>query len=511
MMDQANRNDGQLLGLFAEAGNQEAFAELVRRHGAMVCATARRVLGDAHEAQDVAQAVFVVLARKATALRRDPSVAGWLYKVTWRLAVNARTSRIRRSRREEHAMTHAEPIAPAEEGSAALKEELDTALNALPERYRHPLVLVHLEGMPASKAAARLALNEPAMRKRLERARELLRKKLVARGITIGSVSALSALLSAESGAAVLPVSFIASTVSAATGGAVSTTVAALSQGALKAMFIAKVKTVSLAAAACLVVAGTGVVAAKQLAAPSLTPPITAATAQPSAATPAASATLPEPTMVLAQATPLPTAETVPALMKGEKVLASFWHYPVVPIPDKGGTTAEEFAADQRAAQDKVLQAIQSAGVNVLRVVRVSDRNARYEYSSLLLLDCKGQSPEKVLRALPYFLTGVVFQDGQYSKGLPVDLESKWLVTAKKGQVSAAFAFYNRGGSAYANLQQGEQDVKRFQTLDAVNVEATAPAGAAGSGWSAKLTPRAGHTLLEVFLLTEAGFKLVNP
>jgi hypothetical protein len=89
---------------------------------------------------------------------------------------------------------------------------------------------------------------------------------LVRRGVTIGSVGALTALLSAESGAAVLPPTLVASTVGAATGtAAVSASVAALTKGALHMLFIAKLRTVSLTAAACLIVAGTGIVAASQL------------------------------------------------------------------------------------------------------------------------------------------------------------------------------------------------------------------------------------------------------
>jgi RNA polymerase sigma factor (sigma-70 family) len=504
--------DGALLAEFLATRSQAAFTELVSRHGTMVHGVALRVLADHHEAQDVTQAVLLTLAKKAPALCRSESVGGWLHTVAWRTATDAQRSRRSRQRREETAMRDQPKTATAHPEAGLFRAELDAALNQLPERYRQPLVLFHLEDRSLEETSQATGLNLNTLCTRLARARELLRKKLVRRGVTVGSVGALTALLSAESGAAVLPSTFVASTVGAATGtAAVSATVAALSKGALHMLFIAKIKTAVLITTACLIVAGTGVVAGKQLVAPSPTPPTRAVTAQPSAVTPAASATLPEPTMVLAQATPLPTAETVPALIKGEKVLASFWHYPVVQIPDKGGTTVEEFAAGQRAAQDKVLQAIQSAGANVLRVVRVSDGNARYEYSSLLLLDCKGQSPEKVLRVLPYFLTAIVFQDGQYGKGLPVQMEAKYLFGVKKGQVPAPYAFYALGGSAYANILKGEQDVKRFQTIPGVNVEATPPSGAKGGGWSAKLTPAAGHTLLEVFLLTETGFKLVDP
>jgi RNA polymerase sigma factor (sigma-70 family) len=266
-MTQPSRpTDGALLAEFLAGHGQAAFTELVNRHGAMVHGVALRVLADHHEAQDVTQAVFLTLARKASALRQAESVGGWLHTVARRMAVDVQRSRHSRQRREmtvmrEHPTTvtdHPEP--------SLFRAELDTALSQLPQRYSQPVVLFHLEAKSLEETARTLGLNLKTASTRLVRARELLRQKLVRRGVTVGSVGALTALLSAESGAAVLPSTIVAATVKAATGGAVSTTVAALTQGALHAMFIAKVKAVSLAAAAGLVLAGSGVVAAKQLA-----------------------------------------------------------------------------------------------------------------------------------------------------------------------------------------------------------------------------------------------------
>jgi RNA polymerase sigma-70 factor (ECF subfamily) len=254
------RPDGELLTAFTRQADQTAFAELVQRHGPMVVRVAEAILRDRHGAEDIAQATFLVLARKAAGLRRRETVAPWLHRVAWRLAIDELRRRQRRQAREEENVRMNTPASPAD--LSAVHEEL----GALPDRYRGPLVLCYLEGQEQESVAQRLGLSATGLRKRLERARELLRKKLVRRGVTVGSVGALTALLSAESGAATLPATFVAATVKAATGGAVSTTVAALTKGALKAMFIAKVKAVSLAAAVCLVVVGTGVVVAKQVA-----------------------------------------------------------------------------------------------------------------------------------------------------------------------------------------------------------------------------------------------------
>jgi RNA polymerase sigma factor (sigma-70 family) len=269
MTPSQQRTDGELLTAFAADGSQAAFTELVHRHGAMVHGLCWRVLGDPHEAEDVTQAVFLTLARKAATLRKDPSVAGWLHHVAVCLACNARLSRRGRQQRVEEAR---QTIPTSEESAVdrlAFRAELDAAIDQLPERYRRPLVLFHLEAKSLDETGKLLDLNANTLRTRLGRARELLRKKLVRRGVTIGSVGALTVLLSAESGAAVLPPTLVASTVGAATGtAAVSASVAALTKGALHMLFIAKIKTVSLASAACLVVAGTGIVAANQLLAP---------------------------------------------------------------------------------------------------------------------------------------------------------------------------------------------------------------------------------------------------
>jgi hypothetical protein len=140
---------------------------------------------------------------------------------------------------------------------------LQDELGRLPDRYRAPLVLCYLEGVGAEEAARALGLAGATLRKRLERGRDRLRRRLARLGWVVGA-GALTALLSAESGAAVLPATFVASTVSAATGGAVSTTVAALTQGVLKMMFWSNVKLVAAVAAASVVVTGTSVVVAQK-------------------------------------------------------------------------------------------------------------------------------------------------------------------------------------------------------------------------------------------------------
>src|SRR5262245_36495904 len=93
--------DAQLLERFLRQRDEAAFELLVWRHGKMVLGTCRRLLRDAHEAEDAFQACFVALARRAGSIGRRESVGGWLHKVAYRLALGARTRRARRDAHEQ--------------------------------------------------------------------------------------------------------------------------------------------------------------------------------------------------------------------------------------------------------------------------------------------------------------------------------------------------------------------------------------------------------------------------
>jgi RNA polymerase sigma factor (sigma-70 family) len=123
---------------------EEAFAELVRRHGPMVLGACRRILGDAHAAEDAFQATFLVLARKAATVVRREKVAGWLYIVAVRTAREARVRATRRRAREE-LVSRPISVEPPDEGfPVELRAILDEELARLPPRHRDPLVLCEL-------------------------------------------------------------------------------------------------------------------------------------------------------------------------------------------------------------------------------------------------------------------------------------------------------------------------------------------------------------------------------
>jgi RNA polymerase sigma factor (sigma-70 family) len=179
--------DGQLLSRFVASQDQAAFEELVRRHGPMVLRVCRRVLQHSQDAEDAFQATFIVLMRKAAAIAKHDSVASWLHGVAVRVALKAMTSAsYRRGRQSLGAAAllddSCRPSAPPRSGPD-LHPALDEELNRLPEKYRAPIVLCYLEGKSNQEAARQLQCQTNALKKRLSRAREMLRHRLARRGL----------------------------------------------------------------------------------------------------------------------------------------------------------------------------------------------------------------------------------------------------------------------------------------------------------------------------------------
>src|SRR5208283_4994999 len=179
--------DGQLLDAFVVRRDEAAFTTLVQRHGPMVQRVCRRVLGDAHDAEDAFQAAFLVLARKAGAIRHRSSVGGWLYEVAYHLALRGRANAARRRKHERQAPEMSPPNPLSEREREELQTMLDEELHRLPEKYRTPLVLCYLEGKTNTQAAEELGWPAGSMSSRLTRARELLRDRLAGRGVALSA------------------------------------------------------------------------------------------------------------------------------------------------------------------------------------------------------------------------------------------------------------------------------------------------------------------------------------
>jgi serpin B len=190
------RTDRELLDEYASGASEAAFDELVRRHTPKVLAAARRVLGDAHAAEDAAQAVFMLLARRAGGLGRA-AVAGWLFRTAGFVAANHLRARARRAGREEAAVQlRREAIADAEGQSAwrELAPHLDAAMSELPAGFRDAVILRHVDGLSQKEVARELGIAESAASMRVSRGLERLRQRLGQRG-TVLSLGLLTALL----------------------------------------------------------------------------------------------------------------------------------------------------------------------------------------------------------------------------------------------------------------------------------------------------------------------------
>lgn len=197
-----HRVDEELLERFLrgdKSESQEAFRALVVRHGPTVLGICRRVPLAQQDAEDVFQATFLVLARKAGTIRNRRLLAGWLYEVAHRMAVKARghTFRRRNLERQVAAMSPRAIVRSEAEVAASLNELrpiLYAEVDRLPERYRAPVILSYLEGKTNEEVAELLKWPVGTVKGRLSRARELLRARLGRRGLALSTAFIIAAL-----------------------------------------------------------------------------------------------------------------------------------------------------------------------------------------------------------------------------------------------------------------------------------------------------------------------------
>jgi RNA polymerase sigma factor (sigma-70 family) len=266
--DGAGLTDGQLLDLFIDHRDDAAFTVLVRRHGPMVWGVCYRIL-DRHDAEDAFQATFLVLVRKAATIRPREQVGNWLYGVARQTALLARRAAARRRGRERQVVAMPEPAVTDQDRWCDLQPLLDKELSRLPDKYRAVVVLCDLEGRTRKEVARQLDVPEGSVAGWLARARGMLAKRLALRGVSL-SAGALAAAISQNTASAGVPTSAVSSTIQAATlvatrqaaaSGVISTKVAALTEGVLKAMLVSKLKAVTAVLLVVLACVGGGIVA----------------------------------------------------------------------------------------------------------------------------------------------------------------------------------------------------------------------------------------------------------
>jgi RNA polymerase sigma factor (sigma-70 family) len=245
--------DQQLLERFITRHDEAAFDALIRRHGPLVLGVCRRVLRNWHDAEDAFQATFLILARKAGSICQRESVASWLYRVAFHTALQAKANAANRQRHERHA-GRPESVDPLDEVTGReLLAVVDEELQKLPDCYRAPLVLCYLQGQTRDEAARQLGVPLGTLKRWLERGRERLRGRLARRGLTL-SAGLLLTGLSQKLAVAAVPTQLAAATLQAlvpaapekaVAAGILSTQVADLTKGVLKAMFWNKLKGVA--------------------------------------------------------------------------------------------------------------------------------------------------------------------------------------------------------------------------------------------------------------------------
>ncbi len=240
------RADAELVREYLHSRSDTAFAELVRRFAPMVWGVCRRTVRDTQLAEDAFQAVFLVLVRKADSIRPPAAVGGWLHGVAVNTSTRARAMIDRRRKRQS-------PLDPDHCGpppQAAIDVDelrvLDEEIARLPDTLRAAVALCELDGVSRRDAAKRLGVAEGTLSSRLATARKQLAARLRARGAAL-PVGGLAALLASGTAGAVPPVIPTPSDI-----------VSALADGAIRTMFLSKLKVLTAGLLAAVALLGVG-------------------------------------------------------------------------------------------------------------------------------------------------------------------------------------------------------------------------------------------------------------
>jgi RNA polymerase sigma factor (sigma-70 family) len=235
-------DDSALLRQYAEDHSDEAFAALVTRHINLVYSVALRHVGNPQNAEEITQAVFIILSKKAASLRHDKALSSWLFQATRLTANNFVRSETRRHRREEEAHMQSVLDEAGTEVWPRIAPLLDTAVAGLREKDRQAIVLRFYEGRNLREVGLALGASEDAAEKRVSRALEKLRKFFAKRGVS--STTAILAGAVAANSVQAAPVALAKSVTAVAVvkGSMAAASTLALVKGTVKIMTWTKLK-----------------------------------------------------------------------------------------------------------------------------------------------------------------------------------------------------------------------------------------------------------------------------
>src|SRR5215469_8075539 len=250
-------DDHQLLAEFVRDASGPAFASVVARYVNLVYSTAFRFTANAHHSEEVSQAVFIILERKAEKLSSRVVLSGWLYQTTRLTAANFMKAEFRRQRREQEAYMQSTLNEPNDATWREIGPLLDEAMGRLGATDRDAVVLRYFENKNSAEIGSALRMTEETARRRVNRALEKLRKFFARRGIVF-TTAIIGGAVSANSVHAA-PAGLVKtnSTVVAAKGATYSTSTLTLIKGVLKMMAWTKAKTAIAAGVVVLLAAGT--------------------------------------------------------------------------------------------------------------------------------------------------------------------------------------------------------------------------------------------------------------
>ena len=332
--------DADLLARFAAGRDEAAFTELVRRHGPVVYRVCRRLAPAS--ADDAFQAVFLILACRAGSVRTPAAVGSWLLGVAGRVT-RQMSSAERRRVGHERAAGRPESQEPPPPELAELAAVLDDELTRLPDALRDPVVLCLIGGRTHAQAAAELGGSVRTVRRRLDRAKALLRTRLERRGVVPTVVAALVAGACGTAGA--VPPALAREAASVAfrflEGGAVASPAVAVAKGVMNGMATIKVSTLTATAAAVLVCLGVGWSGEQPRPVP--LPPVPPSVAEPAAPVVPGGPPLADPEVVR------PGAPPVGAVARGQNFIV------YAPTPVMARALAAEAEHQRRALAEKWL------------------------------------------------------------------------------------------------------------------------------------------------------------